>query len=91
VEQESDPTSDSDCTSVATNANRVTITEVEVFRAQGKSVVAPVVTPPAIKPIKPVTSGGRLPATGGSTALALGSMVMLGLGGVVLVLRRRTV
>jgi extracellular elastinolytic metalloproteinase len=89
-ESESDPTSASDCTSVATNATRVTVTELQVFQSLAKGV-APMVNPPVVVSRKPTVPTGQLAATGGSTALALGSMLLLGLGGVVLVLRRRTV
>ncbi|MGZ6804842.1 MAG: LPXTG cell wall anchor domain-containing protein, partial [Nocardioidaceae bacterium] len=84
-EQENDVTNPSDCRSTATNTTRVTITELEVFRAVK---TAGAVTP---RVVTPVATGGRgLPATGASTTVGLGGALLLGLGGVVLVLRRRT-
>ncbi|MCU1593173.1 MAG: hypothetical protein JWO12_565, partial [Frankiales bacterium] len=88
TEQENDPLSSSDCTSVATNASRVTVTELEVFAAvKGAAAVPPVVVPPVVK--TPTTVSGGLPATGLGAGVGLGGIVLLGMGGVVWALRRR--
>jgi hypothetical protein len=91
-EEENDPTSPSNCLDSSGTAgkstlegygNRVTLTELQVFKALGS-------TTPVLVPVTPAPGDGSLAATGGSGALGLGAMLLMGTATAVWVYRRRT-
>jgi hypothetical protein len=85
-EQENDVTNPSDCRSTVANTNRVTLTELQVFR----SVKGAAVVPPVVVPVPKPGAGGGLAATGASTTLGLGGFLLLSLASIVWMLRRRS-